>query len=101
MLRFRVPVLNMDENALLDEAALLFNGEVEPAMKRELQNTIKKLAEVEPFEETLVNVLLTFFLYICGQLDECLCDIFFCIFDQLGECLTDMFVHVIQKKFVP
>lgn len=51
-----MPLLNMDETALLAEAELWFDGKLENYMKVDLKKTLAKLMEREPFEEKLVSL---------------------------------------------
>lgn len=53
--RFRVPLLNMDETALMEEAELWFDGQLENYMKVDLKKTLAKLKEKEPLEERLLQ----------------------------------------------
>ncbi|XP_047736923.1 squamous cell carcinoma antigen recognized by T-cells 3-like isoform X2 [Hyalella azteca] len=52
--RFRVPLLNMDREALL-EGAGRWGGAPDPHMEAQLQRTLDKLSILEPFEEELLR----------------------------------------------
>ncbi|XP_066945811.1 squamous cell carcinoma antigen recognized by T-cells 3-like [Macrobrachium rosenbergii] len=51
----RVPLLNLDPQSFLDEAAEYFGGSIEPQMRVDLDKAQKKLDEKIPFEDELLK----------------------------------------------